>query len=135
LQVLDDLLGGIAWNALLQGDHLLDGGAGGRFDVAALHVLDRYAALDEARLQHVPHGLELEVVFGGGRQGVGFLIGVDRRDRALEVEALADFLARLVDGVVDLRHVDVRGDVERIRGRPRHNPTSAESNGRAGNIY
>ena len=69
-------------------------------------------AFDEARLQHVPDGFELEVVLGGQRQRVGLLIEIDRRARALEIEALADFLARLIDSVVDLRHVDGRGDVE-----------------------
>jgi hypothetical protein len=110
--VLDDLAGGIGWDALLQRDYLPDAAAGGGLDLGALEIFHRDVPLDEPRLQDIPHGFELEVVLGGQRQRARFLIELDRRARAFEVEPLADLLARLVDGVVDLGQLDGRGDVE-----------------------
>src|SRR5688572_14640437 len=106
LQVFDDLPGRVGRNALLQRNYLPHRAAGGRLDVTALEVLHRDVALDQPRLQHVPDRFEPEVVFGGERQRGRLLIEIDRGGRALEIEALADFLARLVDGVVDLGHFD-----------------------------
>src|SRR6185295_5819921 len=57
---------------------------------------------------HLVVGGQRQLLVGGAQFDIGF--------RALEVVALAGFLARLVQGVVDFREIDRRGDVEG-RGR------------------
>ena len=46
----------------------LRGAAGGWFDLAQLHVLDRDVAANQPRLQDLPDRPDLEVVFGGEDQ-------------------------------------------------------------------
>ena len=51
--------------------------------------------------------------------GIGFLVQLDRGRGPLEVVALRQLLAGLVDGVVHFLQVERGGDVERIRsGHP-----------------
>ena len=80
--------------------------------VARREVLGRHAATDHASLQDLPQRVHLELVVGGERERVLGPVQVDRRARALEVVALRDFLARLVDRVVDFLEVDAGRDVE-----------------------
>ena len=70
-----------------------------------LEVLDRHAAADHPRLEHVPDGVHLELVVGDELNQVLGPLEVDRGLRSLEVVALGQFLLGLVDGVVDFLHV------------------------------
>ena len=65
-----------------------------------------HAAADEASLEDLPERVHLELVVGRQDDRVLGAVEIDRRARSLEVVALRDFLARLVDGVVDLLEVD-----------------------------
>ena len=109
-------LRGFGVDALLERDDLADGAARGGLDLAELHVLDRHVAADQPRLQDLPDRADLEVVLGGQDERAVRLDELDGGGRALEVVALRDLLARLVEGVVDLLEVDGGGDVERRGG-------------------
>ena len=82
----------------------------------ALKFLMGHAAADEARLHDFPERVHLELVVGDERERLVGGVQVDLGLRALEVVALADFLARLVERVVDFLEVNRGRDVER-RGR------------------
>ena len=82
-----------------------------RLDDAVVEVLDRHVALHELRLQHVDDGLHLEVV--GRGDGDVLLVPGDLGLAVLEIVALGDLLAGLVERVVDLLQIDARHDVER----------------------
>src|SRR6185369_5963641 len=68
------------------------------------------AALGELGEQDIGHLAELELVVCKERDNL--LFQLDRRRRALEVEARADLLAGLVDGVLHLDEVGVDDGVE-----------------------
>ena len=87
--------------------------AGGGHQLAHVEILDRHAALDHPRLQHVDQGVHPELVVRGQPDlGLG-PVELDGAVGALEVVALGDLLQRLIDGVVDLLEVGAGGDVER----------------------
>src|SRR3989442_2983973 len=67
-------------------------------------------ALCKARAQHVHHLVELELVVGV--DGEHELAQLDARVRALEVEAIGDFLVGLLDRVPDFLPVDLGHNVE-----------------------
>src|SRR3989442_11088189 len=78
---------------------------------AGLEAAHVDVALRKARAQHVHHLVELELVVGvDGEQQLTLL---DARVRALEVEAIGDFLVGLLDRVPDFLPVDLGNDVER----------------------
>nr|WP_158496532.1 hypothetical protein [Micrococcus cohnii] len=106
---LRDLLRGGLVDALLDGGLetvLLAGGVG----FAGVEGLQRDAAFNELRLEHVLHRLD---AFLGGGLHEDLLAGeVDLRADALEVVALGDLLLCLVQSVGDLLTVDLADDVE-----------------------
>ena len=78
--------------------------------LARLEALERDAALDELRLEHVEHGLG--ALLGVRLDEDRLAAPLDRRPGALEVVALLDLFAGLVEGVVRLLVVDLADDVE-----------------------
>ncbi len=116
LDLLHDVARLLGGDSLLQGDLLLHGGAGGGNDLAVDQALQRHLALDQFGLQNVDHGLELELVTGLEDDLVVLLFQFDGGVRVLQVEALLDFLQRLLHGVVHFRHFDLGNDVKAVIG-------------------
>jgi CheY-like chemotaxis protein len=114
LEELHDLARGVGGDALLQRDHAAHASAAGRLDVAGLEVLHRHVATDEPALDDFPDRLHFEVVVGDDRDGILCAAEIDLRTRSLEVVALNDLLASLVQGVVDFLQIDRGRDVERV---------------------
>ena len=105
-----DRLALVLRHADLDGDRLLHLVAGDLLDRAELEAAHVDVALGHAAAQHVGHLAELELVVGEHRQHqLGLL---DARVRALEVEAVGDFLVGLLDRVLHFLAVDLRDDVE-----------------------
>src|SRR6185369_14751629 len=85
----------------------------------AAALLDLRIAVEEARVdvalaelgdQDVEHLAELELVVG--IEGDLLVLELDLRRRALEVEARADLLAGLVDGVLHLDQIRIEDGIE-----------------------
>src|SRR6185369_10136141 len=111
LDVLDDLLGRLGFDAGLDGDLLARTVAGRRFDLSLVEALQRHAALGELAFEHFDGGLDLEVV---RRLELKRLVHeLDLRVAALEVVALRHFLDGLAERVVDLMPIDLGNYVER----------------------
>jgi hypothetical protein len=106
-----DLLRGIAVDAVLHDDQLLDLVAADLLDLGrAVEKADVDAALGELGDQHVHHLADLEVAVGPDRHFLLFQLDLGRR--ALEVEAGADFLGGLVDGVAHFDEIGFENGVE-----------------------
>jgi hypothetical protein len=80
--------------------------------VPAYQVLHRHVAANQTRLDDLPERVELELVVGHQHHLRLVLVEFDRGLGALEVVPLGYLFARLVQGVVDLLEIDVRGDVK-----------------------
>ena len=81
LDRLDDLLGLLDRDSLLDLDDLADGAARRRLDLLEVERLDGDPALDEPRLEDVDDGLQLVLVVGGQRQLELLLVPLDLRLR------------------------------------------------------
>ena len=95
---------------------LSHGAARGRLDFPELERLDVDAAPDRLALQDVDDVAHLELVVGDQRDLLS--VRLDARLAVLEVEAVLDLFARLIERVVEFLAVDARNDVE--RGFARH---------------
>src|SRR5262245_45181379 len=114
LDHLHDLARLVRRDPLLERDLLARRAAERLLDLAEGERLERHVALHQASLEHVAHGLELELVRGRERQLLSRELDV--RARPLEVEARLDLLHRLRDRVLDLLEVHAADDVERAVG-------------------
>src|SRR5690606_22775715 len=88
--------------------------------IPAVEALERDAALDHLRLQHV-EGCGRAILAVGGDENL-LARPLDLGVGAAEVVALADLLARLVDGVVRFLAVDLTDDVEAAVGHSANLP-------------
>ena len=107
LDELHDVAGGFDRDALL--DRRSPGGPcrwRRARDRRALKFFTGTLAPHQPRLHDFPQRVHLDLVVGDERQLLFRGVEVDLRLRALEVVALADFLARLVEGVVDFLEID-----------------------------
>ena len=85
---------------------------GGGFGLAA--QVERFEvdpAPNRLRLDDVDDVAQLHLVVG--QDGDRLVVGFDRRDGVLEIEAPGDLFARLVERIVELLGIDARDDVER----------------------
>src|SRR5450759_3715522 len=115
LDQLHDLPRLFDWDPLLQGDLLFYRASGGWLQRTVGQSFQGYAALDQLLLEDVVHRLHLEFIGGVKQDRVGAL----HRDlglRVLQIEASADFLHRLLDGVGNFRKVDLADDIETVIG-------------------
>src|SRR5215470_10961856 len=111
---LGDLPGVVGGDAFLEADPepvLL----AGEPRVAGIEGLERDPALDQLLLEHVEHRLGPLLAVGADVDGTVPGPG-DGCAHAAEVEAGADLLGRLVEGVVDFLPIDAADDVERRLG-------------------
>src|SRR3954466_11568295 len=83
---------------------------GGRLDRARLQRLERKLPADRLLLEHLIG--RLQPIFGSRGHLDRLVLQLERGVRVLEVEALVDLAAGLVDRVADLLHVDLGDDVE-----------------------
>ena len=105
-----DFLGHCGFNPLLDFDRLARVAEWRDVGVRALDVLHAHTALGEFADDHFLQGLDFESI-GCGKLDLAFLQR-DFRVASLEVEALREFLFRLVDGVLDFHRVHFRNNVE-----------------------
>src|SRR5438552_6873355 len=111
-----DLLRGVAVDAVLHRQHLLDLVAADLLDLrAAVDVSRVDAALGQLGQQDVHHLADLEIAVGV--QGELLVLLLDARRRALEVEAGADLLGGLVDGVLHFDEVGFEHGIEAGHGK------------------
>src|SRR5580704_12490626 len=107
---LRDLLGVVLGNALLEG-HAHPVLLAGKLGFVRVQGLEGYAALDQFVLEDVEDGLG--ALFAISADVDGMLAGPgDRRADSAEVESCADFLARLVERVVNFLAVKLGHDVK-----------------------
>ena len=88
----------------------------GRLELAELEGLDIDAASNCFALKNVDDVAHLQLVVGDERDLLA--VDIDTRLTVLEIEAILDLLARLIEGVVEFLPIDARNDVE--RGFARH---------------
>ena len=74
--------------------------------------LEVHAALDELAADDVDDLRGHEIGRRGHRQGAGAFVQGDLGARVLQIVALGELLSGLLEGVVDLLHVDLGHDVE-----------------------
>src|SRR5580700_2129849 len=113
LGVLDqarDLLAGVRVDAVPQ-HHLLVRGRERRLRLLHLEAYQVDAALGEPQLEYLQHLLELKVHLRAQRDGE--LVELEARSGVLEIEALRQLAARLVDGVGHFVGVELRNGIER----------------------
>src|SRR5439155_10698269 len=110
LDVLDDLLGLLLRNSLLNLGALTDGAAGSRLRFSITKGFQRHAAAHQFLLQNLVHIAQFGLVFG--RKHQFFFLERYSRAAALEVKTLADFLHRLVERVRDFSAINLRDDIE-----------------------
>ena len=67
-------------------------------------------------LQHVADGFQFVIVQAGEHKFVVFFVELDVGFGILQIEALMDFLQRLLDGVAHFRQVDFGHDIKCIFG-------------------
>ena len=84
-----------------------------RLQLAVGQVLQRDAALDQLLAENLLDRLQL-VLAVGGQLNLLVALQLDLGVGVLQVEALANLLQRLVDGVADLLNVHLADNVERI---------------------
>ena len=105
-----DLAGLVRGDADLDRRRLAHRALGRLLDVAVLEALQRDLPLDELLLEHLAQRGEAVLADRAeGQDEVGLL---DRRVRALEVEAGPDLALRLVDGVAHLLAIDLGHHIE-----------------------
>src|SRR3546814_5870676 len=114
LQLLHDALGEILADALLDGDELAHGVAGGLFRLAEIAGAGIDLAPRQIGAQQLVHLAQLQVVVG--EEGEDGLLALDRAVRALEVVARADLPLHAGDGVVDFVEIGFGDDVEGRHG-------------------
>ena len=102
-------------------DHLLDGVAAGRLDLAPVEDLEAEVAPDRLRLDQVLDHLRPELVVGQQDDLGLLLLEVDLG--ALEVEALLDLASDLVEGVPKLLLVEIADHIERDVTGHEHAPS------------
>ena len=112
LDVLIDLLGGRLVNALDDMAEHAHGAARCRLRSIPRDSLEVDAALDELGAQHVDNLLGDKVGRGVDRKELVALRKLDRGAGILQVIALGNLARGLLEGVVDLLHVDLGHDVE-----------------------
>src|SRR5207253_363890 len=111
LDVLDDFLGRVGFDAGLDADFLARAVAGSGLDLSLVEALERDAALGKLALEHFDGGLDLEVV--GGFELERLVDELDGRLGAFEVVALLHFFQGLAERVVDFMPIDLGDYVER----------------------
>ena len=77
-------------------------------------VLDRHLPLDQFQLEDLNHGFEFVIVGTGERDLLFLFIQFDRRLRVLQIVARRDLFHGLLDGVVHLRHLNLRYDIKAV---------------------
>src|SRR5208282_1525573 len=115
LDQLHDFSGLFNRDPLLNGDLLLHCASGGWFQRAIGQAFQGHAAFYQLLLKNVIYRLHFEFIGGVKQDRVGALhrnLGL----RVLEIEARADLLHRLLDGVGNLRQVDFTDDIETVIG-------------------
>ena len=85
-------------NAVAQRDYAPNGSAEGRLELTDIERLDVDPAFDRLALQDVNYVTHLHLIVGNN--GNLLAVALDRRLRILEVEAILDFTARLIERVV-----------------------------------
>lgn len=105
-----DLLGHGALDAVLDLDDLPGVAERREVGVALLHALETDAALGELADDHFVERADFEIILGA-QLDLGFLQN-NFRLAAFEIEAVGEFLFRLVHGVLDFHGVDLGDDVE-----------------------
>ncbi len=96
---------------------LADAGTGGGRDGAERQTFERHrCASPVSLLQDVADGLEFVIVQAGQYEFIVFFVELDVGFGVLQVEALMDFLERLLDGIVYFRQVDL-GDEQYVTER------------------
>ena len=112
LDVLIDLLGGRLVNALDDMAEHAHGTARSRLRRVPRDSLKIDAALDELRAQHVNDLLGDKIGRGIDRKELVALRKLDGGAGVLEVIALRDLACGLLEGVIDLLHIDLGHNVE-----------------------
>jgi hypothetical protein len=102
---------------LLQRHFLTDRAVGGRLRRPPRQVLHRHIAANQTGGHNFPERVQLELVVGHEHQLRFLLVEVNGGLGALEIVSLRNFLSRLVERVIYLLQIDVRGDVERTLRR------------------
>jgi hypothetical protein len=116
LQLLDELsdnLRLLGFESGLDLDGLAKAGVRCRLGFLIIERFHRDSALDHLLVQRFGQGAELHVVGGMERDRLLLRIPVDLGVRAFEIVALVDFLAGLIDRVIDLLLIDFGNDIER----------------------
>src|ERR1035437_6252837 len=113
LDQADNFFGLFDGNALLKADLLADALAQGGLQLAVGQVLERDAPLDQLLAEDILDRFQMILAVGCQLDGV-VAFQRDLRVGVLQVEALANLLQRLVNGVADLLNVHLADDVERI---------------------
>src|ERR1035438_5556760 len=127
LDLAHDLARLLDGNALLQRDLLLHRGAGRRNERPVGQPLQRHLALHQLAFQHLDHGFQLVLIRAGQEDLVVLLVQLDRGLGILQIVTLLNLLHGLLDGIADLRQLDLGDYVETVIGHRVYRALSAIS--------
>src|ERR1039458_549674 len=127
LDLAHDLARLLDGNALLQRDLLLHRGAGRRNERPISQPLQRHLALHQLAFQYLDDGLQLVLIRAGQEDLVVLLVQLDRGLGVLQIVTLLNLLHGLLDGVADLRQLDLGDYVETVIGHRVYRALSAIS--------
>src|ERR1022692_463434 len=127
LDLAHDLARLLDGNALLQRDLLLHRGAGRRNERPISQPLQRHLALHQLAFQYLDDGLQLVLIRAGQEDLVVLLVQLDRGLGVLQIVTLLNLLHGLLDGIADLRQLDLGDYVETVIGHRVYRALSAIS--------